>query len=90
MVEAVLERSKGTRREGVLREILGKGLVAGVAAMSAFSYSGNSNADTVNQSLMDSRSNITIIVFTSTRPVPTGEPMVMKRRGRIASASGVR
>jgi hypothetical protein len=39
MADAVLERSKGTRREGVLREILGKALVTGVAAMSLFSYS---------------------------------------------------
>lgn len=48
-IAALLERSKGTRREGVLREILGKGLAVGVGAMSVFSYSGNSNASTENQ-----------------------------------------
>lgn len=48
MVEAVLERNKGTRREGVLREILGKGLVAGAAAMSGFSYREKSNVNTEN------------------------------------------
>lgn len=48
-IAALLERSKGTRREGVLREILGKGLVAGVEAMSRFSYSESSNANTENR-----------------------------------------
>jgi hypothetical protein len=35
---AVIESVKGTRREGVLREILGKGLAVGVAATLVFSY----------------------------------------------------
>lgn len=37
-IQAIVERAKGTRREGVLREILGKSLAAGVAAMLVFSY----------------------------------------------------
>ena len=41
-IDAVIESAKGTRREGVLREILGKGLAAGVAGMLVFSYSGDS------------------------------------------------
>lgn len=41
---AMLERSKGTRREGVLREVLGKSLLAGVAAMSLFSYAPDAKA----------------------------------------------
>jgi hypothetical protein len=41
---AMLERAKGTRREGVLREILGKVIAAGVAVMLGFSYSADSKA----------------------------------------------
>jgi transcriptional regulator with XRE-family HTH domain len=35
----LMEHAKGTKREAVLREILGKGIAAGVAAMLVFSYS---------------------------------------------------
>lgn len=41
-IAAVIESAKGTRREGVLREILGKGIAAGVAALLVFSYSEDS------------------------------------------------
>lgn len=41
-ISALLENAKGTRREGVLREILGKALAAGVAGMLVFSYNGDS------------------------------------------------
>lgn len=41
-ISALLENAKGTRRESVLREILGKALAAGVAGMLVFSYSGES------------------------------------------------
>ena len=41
-IDAVIESAKGTRREGVLREILGKGLAVGVAGLLAISYSGES------------------------------------------------
>ena len=41
-IAAIIESAKGTRRESVLREILGKALAAGVAAMLVFSYSGDS------------------------------------------------
>lgn len=41
-IDAIIESAKGTRREGVLREILGKALAAGVAGMLVFSYSGDS------------------------------------------------
>lgn len=47
---AIIVRAKGTRREGAMREILGKGLAAGVAAMSLFSYGTVSNSLTVEQS----------------------------------------
>lgn len=43
---AMLERAKGTRREGVLREVLGKAQAAGVAAVLVFSYNGDSNSAT--------------------------------------------
>lgn len=46
--QAMIERSAGTRREGVLREILGKSLLAGVAAMLLFSYAPEVRAETVN------------------------------------------
>ena len=42
VIAAVLESAKGTRREGVLRDILGKALAAGVAGMLVFSYSNDS------------------------------------------------
>ena len=45
-IDAVIESAKGTRREGALREILGKALAAGVAGMLVFSYSGDSQAAT--------------------------------------------
>ena len=45
-IDAIIERSKGTRRWLVLREILGKGLAAGVAAMWLLSYESSSNYDT--------------------------------------------
>lgn len=45
-IAAILEGAKGTRREGVLRDILGKALAAGVAAMLVISYSGDWNSTT--------------------------------------------
>lgn len=48
MADAVLERSKGTRREGVLREILGKALATGAAATLLISYSANANSETAS------------------------------------------
>lgn len=41
-IAAVLENARGTRREGVLRDILGKALAAGVAGMLVISYSDDS------------------------------------------------
>lgn len=46
MVLAVLVRSKGTRREGVLREILGKALAAGGVGMLPTSYRNESSDST--------------------------------------------
>lgn len=43
-IAAVIESAKGTRREGAVREILGKALAAGVAGMSLISYSVDSNS----------------------------------------------
>jgi DNA-binding transcriptional regulator YdaS (Cro superfamily) len=40
-IAAIIESAKGTRRESVLREILGKALAAGVAGMLVFSYNGD-------------------------------------------------
>lgn len=41
-IAAVIEGAKGTRRESVLREILGKAIAAGVAGLFVYSYSGDS------------------------------------------------
>jgi len=41
-IDAVIESAKGTRLEKTVREILGKALAAGVAAMCLFSYSEDS------------------------------------------------
>lgn len=41
-IAAVIESAKGTRRESVLREILGKAIAAGVAGLLVYSYSGDS------------------------------------------------
>lgn len=45
-IAAVIESTKGTRREGAMREILGKALAAGVAGMLVISYSGDLNCCT--------------------------------------------
>lgn len=37
-IQAVIENSKGTRHEGALQKILGKGLAVGVATLLVFSY----------------------------------------------------
>jgi transcriptional regulator with XRE-family HTH domain len=42
MADAVIERNRGTRRESVLREILGKALAGGAVVLLSFSYSGDS------------------------------------------------
>lgn len=45
-IAAILEGAKGTRRESVLRDILGKALAAGVAAVLVISYNDDSNSTT--------------------------------------------
>jgi len=65
-IQAILERAKGTRREGVLREVLGKALAAGVAGMLVFSYSSDSIAATVK---IAAKANMRYIVKYVTRAV---------------------
>lgn len=43
--QVLMERAAGTKREGVLREILGKALVTGAAATLLSSYSANANSE---------------------------------------------
>lgn len=63
-ISAMLERSKGTRREGVLREILGKALAAGVAGVLVFSYSADSISATVTIAKSDrSLTNLYIVEY---------------------------
>lgn len=45
-IAAILEGARGTRRESVLRDILGKALAAGVAAVLVISYNDGSNSTT--------------------------------------------
>jgi len=59
--QAMIERSKGTRREGALREILGKSLLAGVVGMLLFSYAPEVKAVTIptNEKLANLLTNYT-------------------------------
>lgn len=45
-ISAIIFRARGTRKEGAMRDILGKGLVAGVAALLAGCYSPTSYGST--------------------------------------------
>lgn len=58
-IDAVIESAKGTRREGALREILGKALAAGVAGMLLFSYKGDSTS-IMDQSKVIAKNHLTI------------------------------
>lgn len=60
--QAMIERNKGTRREGVLREILGKSLLAGVAAMSLFSYAPDVKAAMIYNEKVSNLANLIYIV----------------------------
>jgi len=50
-IAAVIESAKGTRREGALREILGKALAAGVVGLLAFSYKSDLTSTTDGQQI---------------------------------------
>lgn len=58
-IAAVIEGAKGTRRESVLREILGKAIAAGVAGLLAFSYSDDS-ISVLDQSKVIAKNHLTI------------------------------
>ena len=58
-IAAVIEGAKGTRRESVLREILGKAIAAGVAGLLAFSYSDDS-ISILDQSKVIAKNHLTI------------------------------
>lgn len=58
-IAAVIEGAKGTRRESVLREILGKAIAAGVAGLLAFSYSDGS-ISILDQSKVIAKNHLTI------------------------------
>jgi hypothetical protein len=60
--QAMIERAAGTRREGVLREILGKSLLAGVAAMSLFSYAPEVKSETTYRPNVNKIVNLIYIV----------------------------
>lgn len=58
-IAAVIEGARGTRRESVLREILGKAIAAGVAGVLAFSYSDDS-ISILDQSKVIAKNHLTI------------------------------
>jgi DNA-binding transcriptional regulator YdaS (Cro superfamily) len=64
-IAAIIERSKGTRREGRLRDVLGKALAAGVAGMLVFSYSGDSISSTRSQMTTSHKSDDLHIVLSN-------------------------
>lgn len=68
-IAAVIESAKGTRREGAMREILGKALAAGVAGMLVFSYSGDSISSTEKTTTVVTKVNKLYIVSTWVRRV---------------------
>lgn len=57
VIDAVIERTKGTRKEGAMREILGKALAAGVAGVLVFSYNGGSISATDQPQMLSSLMN---------------------------------
>lgn len=63
VIDAVIEGSRGTRKEGAMRDILGKALAAGVVGMSVFSYSGDSNSSTAQAQTMLTKGNTIYIVW---------------------------
>lgn len=68
-IAAVIESTKGTRREGAMREILGKALAVGVAGMLVFSYSGDSISSTEKPTTTANNCNSLYIVSTWVRRV---------------------
>lgn len=58
-IAAVIEGAKGTRRESVLREILGKAIAAGVAGLLVFSYNDDSTS-IMEQSKVIAKNHLTI------------------------------
>ena len=61
-IQTMIENAKGTRREGALREILGKALAAGVAGLLVFSYSPEPKEATNSASFDGARVNTVYIV----------------------------
>ena len=47
-IQAVIANAKGTRNEGALREILGKGLALGVAGLLVFSYNAEPTSELIS------------------------------------------
>lgn len=66
-IAAVIESTRGTRREGAMREILGKALAAGVVGMSLISYSGDSNSCTAQAQTTLTERNVINIVLSELR-----------------------
>lgn len=59
VISAVIENAKGTRKESVLREILGKAVAVGVVGLLAFSYSDGS-ISILDQSKVIAKNHLTI------------------------------
>lgn len=61
-IQSIIESAKGTRREGVISEILGKGVAAGVAVMCLFSYKAESTHGEARETAPDKTVNSLYIV----------------------------
>lgn len=71
-IDAIILRAKGTRKEQVMRDILGKALAAGVMGLLAFSYNGDSTSVTEEQKTalktnVDIKNQQTITMIVSSR-----------------------
>lgn len=83
VIEAVIERNEGTRRGGLLREILGKGLAAGVAGMLLISYSGSVSATS-------RAANESVRAFNTLQIVFRKKARLMRRKGKHLLAKAAR
>ena len=77
--QAMIERAAGTRREGVLKEILGKSLLAGVAAMWLFSYAPEAKAATKGMGEGNKAVNKIYIVEDQNRSFQKSEALLRRR-----------
>lgn len=79
----LMEHAKGTKREAVLREILGKALAAGGAAMSLSSYKSESNDST--EKINNSATVVNPLYIVSSRATAIGRRHLSMAKAAIAA-----